>query len=331
MSSPPERKEPVQPITPIRVIGPSDIQNLRQVFAPVQLLYALSAGIPSASSGSGVTAVTATTPLFSSGGATPNLSIGVPVPPSAGGTGLGMTGPSLGYLQSTGTGYRVTSSYDATILADNPIHYWPFNDTSGPTAIDYGSNSVNGTYHGTVGYSSGLRMRDGSVGVRFDGASTFITFPISAVTLPFTFEWVMLVSQTPSTTSSSGMDVWSNVNAGFTQGLDVSLGAGTGEVQFTACTGSGFSQVATAPFFIATMQPIHCIVGCNGSQMYGYIQGQALAGTAFSTFNYGATNLTFGIRTNATPLYYFNGIAGKFAVYNYVININQALNHILAM
>jgi len=48
MSSPPERRRPnpPQPVTPIRVSGPSDEQNLRQIFAPVQLLYAISAGIP---------------------------------------------------------------------------------------------------------------------------------------------------------------------------------------------------------------------------------------------------------------------------------------------
>jgi hypothetical protein len=125
--------------------------------------------------------------------------------------------------------------------------------------------------------------------------------------------------------------VMSNVNAGFTQGFDISLGGGTGEVQITACTGGGLVQTQTGPFFIATLQPIHCIVGANGSQLYGYIQGQALAGTAFSTFNYGSTAFTVGLRTNSATKFWFNGTLGKIAVYNYVINQNQALNHLNAM
>jgi hypothetical protein len=63
MSSPPERRgpNPPQPVTPIRVSGPSDEQNLRQIFAPVQLLYALSAGIPGHISGGGAGIITSIT------------------------------------------------------------------------------------------------------------------------------------------------------------------------------------------------------------------------------------------------------------------------------
>ncbi len=57
---PPERKEPKAPIpnAPLRVIGPSDIQQQRQIWAPVQLLYAISAGLPAHGTGNvGITEV----------------------------------------------------------------------------------------------------------------------------------------------------------------------------------------------------------------------------------------------------------------------------------
>ncbi len=57
---PPERKEPKAPIpnAPLRVIGPSDVQQQRQIWAPVQLLYAISAGIPAHGAGNvGITEV----------------------------------------------------------------------------------------------------------------------------------------------------------------------------------------------------------------------------------------------------------------------------------
>ena len=60
---PPERKEPKAPIpnAPLRVIGPSDVQQQRQIWAPVQLLYAISAGLPAHVAGGGIQSVTATT------------------------------------------------------------------------------------------------------------------------------------------------------------------------------------------------------------------------------------------------------------------------------
>lgn len=60
---PPERKEPKapQPLAPLRVIGPSDVQQQRQIWAPVQLLYAISAGLPAHVAGGGIQSVTATT------------------------------------------------------------------------------------------------------------------------------------------------------------------------------------------------------------------------------------------------------------------------------
>ena len=104
----------------------SVIDKLRREFAPVQLLYAISAGIAGAvsagvagiSSGGGgggggtVTAVTATSPLFSSGGTAPNISIGAPIPIINGGTG---TATPVGV--SAGQGISIIGAFPAQTVA----------------------------------------------------------------------------------------------------------------------------------------------------------------------------------------------------------------------
>jgi hypothetical protein len=40
-------------------------------------------------------------------------------------------------------------SYQSIILADNPVAYWPLDETSGTVAHDLSGNGYNGTYEGT--------------------------------------------------------------------------------------------------------------------------------------------------------------------------------------
>lgn len=71
--------------------------------------------------GGGVTSVTASAPLNSSGGATPNVSLTGTVPQANGGTGAGaLTCPAGQALTSNGTAYSCTATLTATQLAANP-------------------------------------------------------------------------------------------------------------------------------------------------------------------------------------------------------------------
>jgi hypothetical protein len=94
-------------------------------------------------------------------------------------------------------------SYQAALLADHPLAYWPLNETSGPVAYDLvGGN--NGAYMGTVQLGQAGLANAGfgspSSSARFDGSSGYVDIPLgpfnitNAVTA---LAWVQ-VSTTPS-------------------------------------------------------------------------------------------------------------------------------------
>jgi len=71
--------------------------------------------------------------------------------------------------------------YQSSIIAFNPVAYWPLNETSGTTAIDYGGNN-NGTYLGgcTLGQAGiPASFGDGTgTSVAFDGVSGYVDIPV---------------------------------------------------------------------------------------------------------------------------------------------------------
>src|SRR5207253_2183935 len=68
-------------------------------------------------------------------------------------------------------------SYQAAVLADNPIHYYRMDESSGTTAADLGSQNIGGGIY-TGGYQLGqppISSQIGGTSVRFDGApGTFV-------------------------------------------------------------------------------------------------------------------------------------------------------------
>ena len=46
--------------------------------------------------------------------------------------------------------YGELSAWESEISGDSPLNWYKFNETSGPTAIDYGSAASDGTYGSTV-------------------------------------------------------------------------------------------------------------------------------------------------------------------------------------
>jgi hypothetical protein len=73
-------------------------------------------------------------------------------------------------------------SYRDAVLADNPLAYWPLNETAGTTATDASGNGYHGAYSG--GYTLGQAAPGGRQGVSFDGASGFVDTTIPAADIP---------------------------------------------------------------------------------------------------------------------------------------------------
>ena len=72
----------------------------------------------------------------------------------------------------TVTNAPIYASYQATILADSPIHYYPLNDASGTIAADLGSSNYGGgTYMGGCTLGQPGPATNGGNSVYFDGAA----------------------------------------------------------------------------------------------------------------------------------------------------------------
>ena len=76
----------------------------------------------------------------------------------------------------------VASAYSDTILADSPVRYYRFNETSGTTAEDFSGNSADGTYEGgvTLGYAGAI-PGDIDSAVSLDGTSGNVSIPTTAI------------------------------------------------------------------------------------------------------------------------------------------------------
>jgi hypothetical protein len=107
---------------------------------------------------------------------------------------------SFGSITSSPALLTVTSiptypSYQTAILADNPIHYYPLNETGGTVAVDFGSSNFGGGHY-AGGYTLGQPSATSAMGtsVHFDGnPGTFVDcgliYPGTAATVE---AWVNL-------------------------------------------------------------------------------------------------------------------------------------------
>ena len=71
--------------------------------------------------------------------------------------------------------------YEATILADHPVGYWPLDEPGGPKAEDVSGNNNHGTYQGTPLFGVPGALADGlNQAVRFNGSTDWIDVPASS-------------------------------------------------------------------------------------------------------------------------------------------------------
>src|SRR5690242_13514517 len=62
------------------------------------------------------------------------------------------------------------------VLADNPVGYWRFGESSGPAAADSSPHANAGTYHGGITLGQQLRpLLGGDTAALFDGATGIVT------------------------------------------------------------------------------------------------------------------------------------------------------------
>ena len=78
----------------------------------------------------------------------------------------------------TGGLYAPAGYYSGTILADQPLAYYPLNDTSGTVAVDSSGNGLNATYVGGVQLGQpGALPFDPGTAVTLDGSTGYVQLP----------------------------------------------------------------------------------------------------------------------------------------------------------
>lgn len=216
------------------------------------------------------------------------------------------------------------SFYSNTILADSPLVYYRFSETSGTTVTDSSGNANHGTYTAsgfTYNQPSSLRS-DTDPSIKFTGTG-YVTLPASvdistftAFTLEIRFKYNgsagRLVANSHTDSDHKGMQL--AINAAGAGGLfDVGNGTTEYNIYFGTDVSTGWH---------------HIICVWNGSSIKLYIDGNAI-GNAATTGTIAASgfNLTLG-RTPSNNADYIQCYADEFALYkNVAFSAAQVTTH----
>lgn len=222
-----------------------------------------------------------------------------------------------GYLVATGLFQPAgPSSYDTTILADNPVGYWKMNESTGTSAIDYGPNGLTGTYFGTPGsqYSLGNAKiaagLDLSAYIGIGGAGSYMEVPHNSLFDFNSGDWSMEMWVSPTGLSSyeeaftkgqyayrfvfsgGNMEIWQNNSLLFSSVANATNGSPyhyvltadrTLGVTKLYINGALDSSTTSAPTFTDTTATIRLgnLIGV-GQQYVGYMSNCAVYASALS-------------------------------------------------
>jgi len=270
-----------------------------------------------------------------SGATAPGYTL-IDVAPSASGNYTVIVGNPVGSVTSTVATLTVTTAsvyatYQAAVLADKPIHYYPLNDTSGTVAADLGSQPVPGTYMGgiTLNQPTGEPSLGFSTCALFDGnTGTFVNIGTwDPSTNGFTAEvWVNLDT---TASSSSYYDVLGRVNGSTTGAWVLDYVPGY-EAQFTAWNSSAAQAPAITPFPARPGQWHYLAgvfdgaAGINTVYVDG-VQGPRVTSVGFAGLGSGGQPDMIGASRGGTTA--FPGLIAQAAVYNTPLSPAQIRTH----
>jgi hypothetical protein len=214
-------------------------------------------------------------------------------------------------------------TYQATILADNPVAYYPLDETSGTAAADASTNANNGTY------TSGFTLNQAGAGTLTGRAVTFasgyVTVPSIAainITGDITLEcWVY-----PTT---RGNYYWlvakTSGNGGTTSAYEWRLETTTGIPKFL-CASGGAVSAAAAPNL---NEWSHLAVTVSGTTVTHYLNG-ATNGSGTLGGSRATTSTALKIGTRDDTFTTFVGRLDEVAIYATVLTQSQFQAHIAA-
>lgn len=220
---------------------------------------------------------------------------------------------------------KVSSTYDAVILADNPVSYWRLGELSGTAAIDQ-KGLQNGTYFNGPGIVNGVTP-DGDKARSFLLAGRNMQVPDNN-------------AYSPATTGAISVECWIYLTSApsATANAIVQKHGGSGLLrEWHLYLSSGGLLTHNCPAGELKVSPIEAIsAGAwyhvaftwrGGLSRYLYINGVGLAGAAAGST---PTNTVAEIRAGdriAASDFPLNGYIDELAIYNYELTPAQILAH----
>lgn len=222
----------------------------------------------------------------------------------------------------TDTGGSGTTTYPNTVLANNPVSYLRFEETSGTVADDQAS-ATNGTYNGSPTLNQ-TGMIANSVCPFFDGVDDYVSVPtranldigtnlsmecwFNATSYPVSFPRLIC----KGSVSTTGYQMLVDANA---------AGGPKLSIQLQGLSQQSFASTGTVP--VGTT--FHAVATYDGSNVRIYLNG-ALDSThaATGTITAVADPLQFGRRGDGTA--YWHGYIDEPVVYNSVLSGTDVSN-----
>ncbi len=222
------------------------------------------------------------------------------------------------------------SAYAQAVLADDPIAYWRFDETSGVTARDFSGHGHDATYIGGVHLAAaGAIAGDSDPAATFDGATGYVdagnnfAFPGSA---PFSVEaWV----RSASMQGYAGLFSREDTSGGPpSEGYLGFVSPADGVYGFQRLDGSNLASV-TSTSVASGSHYDHVVATYDGMVMTLYVNGTAEASGAASFTIAGAMNdFVVGAEVGGAEDF-FEGQLDEVAVYEHVLAADRVTAHYL--
>jgi Concanavalin A-like lectin/glucanases superfamily len=210
------------------------------------------------------------------------------------------------------------TNWNTTIAASHPLNWYRLDELTGPAAIDYGSQGLNGTYG--VGINAPIRGVPGPVGtgVAFDGNQQNIVFNGTDITGNWSAEFVLKKTGTKlSAELLRGIPL-----ADPSEHLKLEQYPGTGQVGYTQ------SFVVDYTFSPAVVAPIGSFIDLvyvdDAGVMKAYVDG-VLKGT--NNTSIALPRYQFGDTGNESPF----AVVDAIVIYNRALSASEIANHFSAV
>jgi len=214
--------------------------------------------------------------------------------------------------------FAQTTTYQATVLADNPIAYYRLGEPSGfPVAADSSGSHYTGTYENfPVLGEPGLIADTSNTAVDF--ATGDVVIPnfasLNFVSVPFTVEaWINVAGF-----SSQNIRVFDKADAGHPLGYGFDVGSNNVRL---------LGSINYAPTVDLSVGVTYYIVGVSDGEGTGsiYVNGALIASGPYASAEPYRNVAHIAVASNGTA--HFNGIIDEVAVYNYALSADRIAAH----